>query len=104
MIASAVSWSGRHPLKVLLVALGIAGASYLGQLSLARDVLPDLSDPQVVLFAEWMGHPALEVSTDVTQVLTDALQGVPGSTAIRGQSMAGMAFLDVIFGSVSDIL
>jgi len=103
MIARAVAWSGRHPLRVLLAALGIAGASYFGQRSLARDVLPDLSDPQIVLFAEWMGHPALEVSTQVTQVLTDALQGVPGSTAIRGQSMGGMAFLDVIFGSVSDI-
>src|SRR6185295_4351144 len=103
MIARLVSWSGRHPVRVLVAASVIALASYFGQRSLARDVLPDLSDPQVVLVAEWMGHPALEVAGQVTQVLTDALQGVPGSTAIRGQSMSGMAYLDVIFGSTSDI-
>ncbi len=69
--------------------------------SLARDVIPDLSDPQVVLVADWMGHPATEVATRVTEVMTGALAGVPGSTAVRGTSMSGMAYVDVVFDSVS---
>src|SRR6185295_18747265 len=63
----------------------------------ARDVLPDLSDPQIVLLADWMGHPAVEVATRVTGVLAAALEGVPGSVAVRGSSMASMAYVDVVF-------
>ena len=103
MIARVVAWSGRHPVRVLAAAALLAGASAIGQRGLSRDVLPDLSDPQVVVLADWMGHPAMEVAGQVTQPLTDTLHGVPGSTAIRGQSMSGMAYLTVIFGSASEI-
>src|SRR5262249_7454720 len=68
-----------------------------------RDVIPDLSDPQIVLVAEWMGHPATEVAGTVTRILTGALDGIPGSTAIRGSSMSSMSFVDVVFRSVSDL-
>ncbi len=70
---------------------------------LSRDAVPDLSDPQIGLVADWMGHPATEVATRVSQVLTDALGSVPGSTAIRGSSMSGMAYVDVLFGSSADL-
>jgi Cu(I)/Ag(I) efflux system membrane protein CusA/SilA len=36
-------------------------------------------------------------------VLTDALEGVPGSTAVRGLSMSGMAYVDVVFGSSASL-
>jgi copper/silver efflux system protein len=97
MIARTVAWSARHSLFVLAVTLLAAGGSYFYQRSLARDALPDLSDPQIVLVAEWMGHPAAEVASEVTEKLTKNLQGVPGSTAIRGSSMSGMAYVDVVF-------
>ena len=103
MITRAVTWCGRHPIRVLIAASVLAGASYVGQRGLSRDVLPDLPDPQVVVVAEWMGHPAVQVKDQVTRVLTDALGGVPGATAVRGQSMSGMAYLDVIFGSTSEV-
>ncbi len=101
MITRAVAWSGRHPAIILSAALCVATASYLAERSLERDVIPDLSNPQIGLVAEWMGHPATEVATDVTRVLTHAFEGVSGSTAIRGASMAGMAYVDVVFGSES---
>ena len=103
MITRVVAWCGRHPIRVLVAASVLAGASIFGQRALSRDVLPDLSDPQVVVVADWMGHPAMEVADQVTRVLADALAGVPGATAVRGQSMSGMAYLDVIFGSTSEV-
>ena len=54
-----------------------------------RDAIPDVSNPQIVLVADWMGHPAPEVAASVTQVLTRALDGVPGLSAVRGSSMSG---------------
>jgi copper/silver efflux system protein len=101
--ARVVAWSTRHPSIVLGAAVAIAIAGGLARKALPRDVIPDLSDPQIVLVADWMGHPATEVASDVTQVLTRALDGVPGSTAVRGSSMSGMAYIDVAFASGADL-
>jgi Cu(I)/Ag(I) efflux system membrane protein CusA/SilA len=46
-----------------------------------------------------MGHSAEEVAGEVTEKLTRELEGVPGSKAIRGSSMTGMGFVDVVFDS-----
>lgn len=103
MIARVVAWSARHSGKVLLLALAVAASGIWLQRSLRRDVLPDLSDPQIVLVAEWMDHSALDVAAQVTDVLTNAVRDVPGTSAVRGQSMTGMAYVDVIFRSPSDV-
>jgi Cu(I)/Ag(I) efflux system membrane protein CusA/SilA len=82
---------------VLAVALGIWGEH--ARRRLAADAVPDLSDPQVGLVVEWMGHPASEVATRVTGVLTESLKSIPGASSVRGASMSGMAYVDVLFGS-----
>jgi Cu(I)/Ag(I) efflux system membrane protein CusA/SilA len=103
VIDRVVGWSARHAWWVLAVAVALAGAGEAARRALSRDVVPDLADPQIVLVAEWMGHPAVEVATSVTRVLTGALEGVPGSTAVRGSSMAGMAYVDVVFDAAADL-
>jgi copper/silver efflux system protein len=103
MIARLVAWCTRRHRIVMAAALVLAMAGELARRSLSRDAIPDLSDPQIVLVADWMGHPAAEVATEVTQVLTDALKDVPGSTAVRGSSMSGMAYIDVVFASSSTL-
>jgi Cu(I)/Ag(I) efflux system membrane protein CusA/SilA len=96
-LARLVAWSARRPRAVVAAAIIVALAGEVGRRRVARDMLPDLSDPQVVLVADWMGHPAVEVASRVTGVLARALEGVPGSTAVRGSSMAGMGYVDVVF-------
>jgi Cu(I)/Ag(I) efflux system membrane protein CusA/SilA len=39
----------------------------------------------------------------VTQVLTRGLDGLPGVTTVRGTTMTGMAYIDVLFGSTTDL-
>jgi len=101
--ARLVAFATRHRRAMLAAAVLVAVAGELGRRRLGRDVLPDLSDPQVVLVADWMGHDATEVAASVTSVLTAALADVPGATAVRGSSMAGMAYVDVVFGSESGL-
>jgi copper/silver efflux system protein len=101
VIARLVDWSTRHNRMVIGAAVLLALAGEWARRSLSRDAVPDLSDPQVGLFVDWMGHPASEVANRITTVLTDELKNLPGSTAIRGSSMAGMAYVDVVFGSSS---
>ena len=88
MITRIVAACARRPYVVLAAAALTAAAGYASQRGLARDAIPDLSDPQLVLVAEWMGHSAPEVASQVTQVITGALQGLPGAKAVRGSSMA----------------
>jgi Cu(I)/Ag(I) efflux system membrane protein CusA/SilA len=93
-----VAWSGRRPHLVIGAALALAVAGGIAYRGLARDAIPDLSDPQIVLIADWMGHPADEVASRITGQLTAALDGVAGATTVRGTSMAGMAYVDVVLG------
>ncbi len=97
MMMRLVAWSTRHRRLVIVAALALAVLGEVARRALARDVIPDLSDPQIVLVADWMGHPALEVADKITRVLTTVLDGVPGATNVRGTSMPGMAYVDVVF-------
>src|SRR6266496_4099021 len=84
MITRIVAACSRRPNVVLAAAALTAVAGYASQRGLARDAIPDLSNPQLVL---------------VTEVITRALEGVPGSTTVRGSSMAGMSYVDLEFKS-----
>ena len=99
MIQRCVAWCSRHSRIVIVIAVALAIWGEHARRRLAQDAVPDLSDPQVGLVVEWMGHPASEVATRVTGVLTESLKSVPGVTSVRGASMSGMAYVDVLFGS-----
>src|SRR4051812_2003995 len=103
MISRLVAWPARHHWTVIIASLAVAVACDLGRRGLARDVVPDLADPQIALVADWMGHPAPEVATAVAKPLTEALAGVPGSKAIRASTMTGMAYVDVVFASADGL-
>ncbi|WP_394846943.1 efflux RND transporter permease subunit [Pendulispora brunnea] len=99
MIARCVTWCARHPWAVLLVALFIATGSEIARRGLADDVVPDLSEPRIGIVVDWMGHPAPEVAAAATSILTDSLRDVTGVHAIRGSTMSGMGYVDVVLES-----
>jgi Cu(I)/Ag(I) efflux system membrane protein CusA/SilA len=103
MIARVVLWCARHHWVVLAVALVLAVSGEVARRALPGDVIPDLSDPQIALVADWMGHPAPQVANEVTSVLTNALRDVPRVKAVRGSTMSGMAYVDLIFESASGL-
>ena len=103
MIQAVVAFSTRRPWTVILSALVCALGGGLAWRALERDAIPDVSNPQIVLVADWMGHPAPEVAESVTQPMTRALEGVVGLSAVRGSSMAGMAYVDAVFDASSDL-
>ncbi len=103
MIAALVAWSARHNRFVLVAALLLAIAGDLARRGLARDVIPDLADPQIGIVADWMGHPAPDVAENVNRQLTEALGDLPGVKAIRGTTMSGMTYVDVVFGSADGL-
>ena len=61
------------------------------------DAVPDLSDPQVIVFTEWMGRSPDLVEDQITYPLVRTLQSTPNARTVRGYSMFGMSFVYVIF-------
>jgi Cu(I)/Ag(I) efflux system membrane protein CusA/SilA len=102
VIARVIELSARYRAVVLLlgVVLGGAGVAAMGRLQL--DAVPDLSDPQVIIFTEWMGRSPTLVEDQVTYPIVTSLLGAPHVVEVRGQSMFGMSFVYVVFDEGTD--
>src|SRR5256885_11305397 len=103
MVEKIIEYCARNRLMVLL---GVAFALVVAVVSIRRvklDAIPDLSDPQVIVFTEWMGRSPTLVEDQVTYPIASKLIGTPHVTDVRGFSMFGMSFVYVIFDEGTDI-
>ena len=66
------------------------------------DAIPDLSENQVIVFADWEGRSPREVEDQVTYPLSVNLQGLAGVRSVRASSMFGFSLLTVIFDDKVD--
>jgi Cu(I)/Ag(I) efflux system membrane protein CusA/SilA len=103
VIARIIELSARYRALVLLVALALAVGGAVAMRRLQLDAIPDLSDPQVIVFTEWIGRSPTLVEDQVTYPLVTALLGAPGVEEVRGQSMFGMSFVYVVFQEGTDL-
>ena len=97
MINKLIEWSLRNRFLVacgvlLLVALGV-NAVYRTPV----DAIPDLSENQVIVFADWAGRSPQEVEDQVTYPLSVNLQGLAGVKAVRANSMFGFSLITIVF-------
>jgi CzcA family heavy metal efflux pump len=65
--------------------------------------LPDLSDTQVIIRAQYPGKAPQIVEDQVTYPLTTALLAVPGAKTVRGYSFFGDSFVYVLFDDATDL-
>jgi copper/silver efflux system protein len=103
LIGALIAWSARHRFIVILL---VGMATVAGVWSLRRtplDAIPDLSDVQVTIYTEWMGRAPDLIEDQVTYPIVTALVGAPHVSAVRGQSMFGMSFVNVIFEDGTDV-
>ncbi len=61
------------------------------------DAFPDLSENQVLVYADWMGRGPQEVQDQVTYPLETALRGLPKVKDVRSSSSFGFSMVTVIF-------
>ena len=103
MVKRVIEISIRNRLVVLAIAVGlfIWGVFAVGDNPI--DVIPDLSEHQVIVFTEWMGRSPQLIEDQVTYPLVSNLQGIPKVKNIRGASMFGMSFVYLIFEDDADI-
>lgn len=92
-----------HPWMVVLVSLAATLVGWYSLRTGSLDAIPDLSDTQVILLADWMGNPPDRMEERVTRPVVSALVGAPGVKAVRGYAMYGMAFVYVLFDDGTDL-
>ncbi len=97
MIARIIEFSVRNR---FLVLLGTAAVALWGVYCLFRtpiDAIPDLSENQAIVWADWPGRSPREVEDQITYPLSVNLQGLTGVKSIRATSEFGFSMVIVIF-------
>src|SRR3982750_3761062 len=97
MIDAIISWSLRNRFLVLCGTLFIIAWGVRGIYRTPVDAIPDLSENQVIVFADWTGRSPQEVEDQVTYPLSVNLQGLAGVKTVRASSMFGFSLITVIF-------
>ena len=97
MIEKTIEWSLRNRFLVicgalLLIALGVRAIRLT-----PVDAIPDLTENQVLVYADWMGRSPQEVEDQVTFPLSTGLQGLAGVKEVRATSMFGFSLITIIF-------
>src|SRR5215813_12929408 len=103
MVAKIIEFCARNRFLVLIgVGIALLGALYAIQ-RVKLDAIPDLSEPQVIVFSEWMGRSPTLVEDQITYPIVSSLVSAPHVSDVRGFSMFGMSFVYVVFEEGTDV-
>lgn len=97
MIERLIRWSLNNRFLVISGFLLLCAWGLVALTRVPIDAIPDLSENQVIVYADWPGRSPQEVEDQITYPLSVSLQGLAGVRAVRASSMFGFAFLTVIF-------
>ena len=87
----------RYRIWVLVFVVVWAGTGIVILFNTPIDALPDLSENQVIVYAEWPNHDPPEIEQSITRPLSQAMGGIPGVRTVRGSSDVGFSLLHLIF-------
>jgi Cu(I)/Ag(I) efflux system membrane protein CusA/SilA len=102
MINGIIEWSLRNRFLVACAVLFLVGLGIYSVYTMPVDAIPDLSENQVIVFADWAGRSPQEVEDQVTYPLSVNLQGLAGVKAVRANSMFGFSLITVVFNDKID--
>jgi Cu(I)/Ag(I) efflux system membrane protein CusA/SilA len=97
MINGIIRWSLQNRFIVLAAFLALCAWGVVALQRVPIDAIPDLSENQVIVYADWPGRSPQEVEDQITYRLSVTLQGLAGVKVVRATSMFGFSFLTVIF-------
>ena len=103
MLARIIEWSLANRLVVGLFALAAVIAGVLALRATPLEALPDLSDVQVIVQADFNEQAPRIVEDQVTYPIAAEMLKVPGARTVRGYSFFGVSFVYVIFADGTDL-
>ncbi|MES2180000.1 MAG: CusA/CzcA family heavy metal efflux RND transporter [Gemmatimonadota bacterium] len=103
MLTRIIEWAVRNKLVVLLLTV----AALLGGVFAVRrtplEALPELSDVQVIVQADYNEQAPRIVEDQVTYPIAAEMLKVPGARTVRGYSFFGVSFVYIIFDDGTDL-
>jgi copper/silver efflux system protein len=103
MIEKLIAFSARNAFIVILMIVGITGGGIWAIRNTPIDAIPDLSDVQVIVTANWEGRSPTLVEDQVTYPIVTALISAPNVKVVRGFSYFDVSFVYIIFEDGTDL-
>ncbi len=103
MLARVIEWSVRNKLLVLLFTVASVIGGVIALRNTPLEALPDLSDVQVIVQADYGEQAPRIVEDQVTYPIAAEMLKVPGARVVRGYSFFGVSFVYVIFEDGTDL-
>jgi len=103
MLRRIIEWSAANRLLVLLFTVASIAGGWMAIRATPLEALPDLSDVQVIVQAEFSEQAPRIVEDQVTYPLAAEMLKVPGSRVVRGYSFFGVSFVYIIFEDGIDL-
>src|SRR5512140_1560994 len=103
MTTRIIEWALANRLVIWLLTAAVVVGGILAVRKTPLEALPDLSDVQVIVQAEYSEQAPRIVEDQVTYPIASELLKVPGAQTVRGYSFFGVSFVYVIFADGTDL-
>lgn len=103
MIERIIEWSAKNKFFTILLTVFAILWGVWALKHTPLDAIPDLSDVQVIIFAEWPGRSPGLVEDQITYPIVTTMLSAPRVKVVRGFSFFGYSFVYVIFQDGTDI-
>lgn len=98
-----INWCLKNRLLVLIFSGILLALSLWSLTKVHLDAIPDLSDTQVIIQANYMGQPPEIMENQVTYPLTTRMLSVPKAKTVRGFSFFGFSLVYILFEDGTDL-
>jgi Cu(I)/Ag(I) efflux system membrane protein CusA/SilA len=103
MLKRIIAWSVNNRLIVTLFTIAAIAGGVWAVKHTPLEALPDLSDVQVIVQADYSEQAPRIVEDQVTYPIAAEMLKVPGARTVRGYSFFGVSFVYVIFEDGTDL-
>jgi Cu(I)/Ag(I) efflux system membrane protein CusA/SilA len=103
MIHAIIEYCAAHKGIVVIIVMVLTLIGVWSMRKIPLDAIPDLSDPQVIIYTEWPGRSPNLVEDQITYPIVSAMLSAPGVNVVRGSSDYGFSYVYVIFDEGTDI-
>ncbi|HEV8123663.1 MAG TPA: CusA/CzcA family heavy metal efflux RND transporter [Gemmatimonadales bacterium] len=103
MLRKIIDWSVSNILLVVLATVAVVAGGIWAVRATPLEALPDLSDVQVIVQADYNEQAPRIVEDQVTYPIAAEMLKVPGAHTVRGYSFFGVSFVYIIFDDGTDL-
>ena len=103
MINRVIEYSAHNRFIVLFLVFFATAFGVWSLRTSPLDAIPDLSDVQVIVFTDWPGRSPDLIEDQITYPIISSMIAAPHVKYVRGESMFGYSFVNVVFEDGTDL-